>query len=276
MARSVVRQSAAEERKKGSGAQWGRATEGLEKMDKATLDVDPAGTVPEAADAQLCTLEPQQLDVCSHCPYMAVEMATAQHSSILSMWKAYPGAMRPDGARVREAILHLIYRADRLQFAVTQYDILKSLFFADKTHLNKYRRPITFDQYHALPDGPVPSLSYDVLKEALLAFKAIEVDEALWQTEPAEARAIRYFAAARDGSEDVLAETDIEELDSAQDLVRKLGFRGVWTRTHADPAYQKAWAQRGEGKRFPMRYEDLLERPDPKLIAELAFVSSHW
>ncbi len=121
-----------------------------------------------------------------------VVMESAHDTSTLDRWKASAGAMRPVGARVRETILHLIRRADEGGFRVTQYDILKSLFFADRSHLNKYRRPITFDQYHALPDGPVSSLSYDVLKEALHAFEAVEIDEPLWTTEPAGERAIRY------------------------------------------------------------------------------------
>lgn len=200
-------------------------------------------------------------------------MDAGPHSSISAQWMAFADGMRPDGSRVREAILHLIYRAEQLGFAITQYDILKSLFFADKSHLNKYRRPITFDQYYALPDGPVPSLSYDLLKEALQAFRAVGVDEALWRTEPSDGKSIQFIGAIRDGSEDYLSQSDFEELDAAQDRVRELGFGKVWKATHSDPAYIKAWDQRGEGKRFPMRYEDLLERPDPRLISDLAFVT---
>lgn len=203
-------------------------------------------------------------------------MESVHGVSVLDRWKAHADAMRPIGARVREAILHLIFRADNLTVRVTQYDILKSLFFADRSHLNLYRRPITFDQYHALPDGPVPSLSYDVLKEAFYAFEAIGLDEPLWKTEPVGERAIRFFAARRDGSDDVLSQSDFEELDTAQDLVLTLGFGGVWDKTHADPAYVKAWTQRGEAKRFPMRYEDLLDRSDPKLISDLAFITHFY
>lgn len=199
-------------------------------------------------------------------------MGNDQKKSNLDRWKASAEALRPSGAKIREAILHLIHRADEGGCEVTQYDILKSLFFADRSHLNKYRRPITFDQYHALPDGPVPSLSYDVLKEVSDAFRAVEIDEPLWKTQEAGGRAIRYLGAVRDGSDDILSESDFEELDAAQDLVRSLGFWGVWETTHDDPAYKKAWGQRGAAKRFPMRYEDLLDRPDPRMISELAFV----
>ena len=47
---------------------------------------------------------------------------------------------------------------------ITQYDIVKSLFLADKAHLNRYGRPITFDNYFAMKDGPVPNLAYNLLK----------------------------------------------------------------------------------------------------------------
>ena len=74
--------------------------------------------------------------------------------------------MIPNGPKVWEAILHVIREADRRNIRVTQFEILKTLFLADRAHLNRYGRPITFDEYVAMQDGPVPSLAYDVLKEA--------------------------------------------------------------------------------------------------------------
>jgi hypothetical protein len=44
------------------------------------------------------------------------------------------------------------------------HTVLKVLFFADVNHLNNYGRPIVGDDYVALPHGPVPQTTYDILK----------------------------------------------------------------------------------------------------------------
>ena len=44
------------------------------------------------------------------------------------------------------------------------HKIFKILYFADQKHLITYGFPITGDFYIAMPAGPVPSKSYDVLK----------------------------------------------------------------------------------------------------------------
>lgn len=72
----------------------------------------------------------------------------------------YRRPFKPDKDRILEAILFLIGRSSSL----SQYEIVKSLFLADRTHLNTYGRPITFDNYVAMEHGPVPSLAYDALK----------------------------------------------------------------------------------------------------------------
>ena len=62
------------------------------------------------------------------------------------------------------AICHVIGLAEKSEYQLTQYDIVKTLFLADRQHLNEFGRPITFDNYVAMTHGPVPSCSYDLLK----------------------------------------------------------------------------------------------------------------
>jgi hypothetical protein len=45
-------------------------------------------------------------------------------------------------------------------------------------------RPERADEYVAMTDGPVQSLAYDVLKEALAAWKEAEITEPLWSVQP--------------------------------------------------------------------------------------------
>jgi len=44
------------------------------------------------------------------------------------------------------------------------YRVMKILYFADKSHLVKYGRPILGDDYVAMEHGPVPSKTYDMVK----------------------------------------------------------------------------------------------------------------
>ncbi|UTP39807.1 Panacea domain-containing protein [Phenylobacterium sp. LH3H17] len=182
--------------------------------------------------------------------------------------------MVPNPDKVREAIVHIIAEADRRHILVTQYDILKSMFFADRAHLNKYGRPITFDEYVAMPDGPVPSLAYNVLKEEPPALREVGLDAVLWKVMAGGGKKKYYSAAQREASDEVLSESDIEELDVALTHVKRLGFAGVWRETHRDPAYMAAWRDDPERRQFPMDYALLYERPNPQAAEELKFYAS--
>jgi uncharacterized phage-associated protein len=44
------------------------------------------------------------------------------------------------------------------------HKLFKIFYFAEREHLATYGRPITWDRYIAMKDGPVPSTIYDILK----------------------------------------------------------------------------------------------------------------
>ena len=189
--------------------------------------------------------------------------------------RARKSGMVPNGPKVREALLHVIREADRRNIRVTQFEILKTLFLADRAHLNHYGRPITFDEYVAMPDGPVPSLAYDVLKEALAAGKEAEITKSLWTVQPTKGRKNYYHSAVREASDKVLSESDLEELSSALTMVRKLGYQGTWDKTHADPAYIDAWAKREGMRQHQMEYALMYDKLDEDAARELKFISGH-
>ena len=72
--------------------------------------------------------------------------------------------MKPNVGRILAALYHVIKEARDRKRDVSQYDLVKSLFLADRSHLNEWGRPITYDNYTAMKHGPVPSLAYDLLK----------------------------------------------------------------------------------------------------------------
>lgn len=189
--------------------------------------------------------------------------------------RARRGGMTPNGPKVREALVHVIREADRADVRLTQFEVLKTLFLADRAHLNRYGRPITFDQYVAMQDGPVPSLAYDVLKEALGPLQEAGITEPLWRSEPAGGKKIHYFGATREASEDILSESDIEELTTAFELVRKWGYKATWEHVHKDRAYNEAWPKRGNAWQFPMEMSLLLDEPNKEVGDLIKFVSAH-
>lgn len=182
----------------------------------------------------------------------------------------------PNGAKVREAIIHIIREADIRSLRVSQFDILKTLFLSDQAHLNRYGRPITFDEYVAMPDGPVPSLAYDILKGSPKAWREAGISQPLWEMAPDGPKKKRFYSAIRDASEDVLSGTDTQELTSALIKVKAWGYNKIWDYVHQDPAYIDAWLKRKDGTfQQPMDLSLIMAEPDEEYASELKFASAH-
>jgi hypothetical protein len=187
--------------------------------------------------------------------------------------------LRPNYKRILESILYLIEEAIRRGSYVTEYDIDKAIFVADTAHLNKHGRPITFDNYVAMKDGPVPSATRDVLQPAFdPAYKYNEASWPPWDraASPADGRrAFKFIQPKRPPDLRVLSQTDIEALSEALTFVKRLRFKGVRDHTHTHPAYLDVWPKEAEGGAYPMDYAKLLDVPDQEAIEDLVYSSKH-
>ena len=179
--------------------------------------------------------------------------------------------LKPDLNKIQEAILYLMSLADGL----TQYDIVKTLFLADRAHLNKHGRPVTFDNYVAMEHGPVPSLAYDSLKPEWDYGKRFG-SERPWLSAPDAFNAkTNHYTRRREPDLDYLSSTDLDELRSALGTVRSLTFPQLRRLTHGDPAYKEAWESRGSKYSEPMLLPLLIEEGGEELAANLAYISAH-
>jgi len=184
--------------------------------------------------------------------------------------------LEPNKRKLLEAIVYLIERGEREGQPLTQYQIVKSLFLADTAHLNRYGRPITFDNYSALEFGPVPEEAYDMLKPTYSWRLKFEAEGPPWERVPAgQGSACHYVSLKRPPNLRVLSRSDIQYLSAALDRVRELGFGGIRDETHTHPAYVEAWERRGDGMRAPIDYALLLEDADREAVEDLAFASVH-
>lgn len=190
----------------------------------------------------------------------------------------YPPRMKPNYRRILETILFLIQEAKKRGMYVTEYDIDKSIFVADVTHLNKYGRPITFDNFVAMKDGPVPSTTRDVLQPSFKGRPHYNEEWPPWDRVPSPSdgsRAHKFINPKREANLRALSKTDTEELIQALLLVKSKGFHGTKKWTHEHPAYMDVWPKTATGGRYWMDYEKLLEQPDSETVDDLEFSSNH-
>lgn len=182
--------------------------------------------------------------------------------------------LQPSRSRILESVLFLIEEAERRGIALTQYDIAKSVFLADTDHLNRFGRPVTFDNFVAMQYGPVPSETYDMLKADYDWSGKLGMVSAPWTRRSAGGKAFQYLKPKRSANLRVLSKTDVEALGEALTLVKSLGFGGVKDHTHKHPAYVAAWKPE-RGAVFDMDYRKLLDQDDPALLGDLVHASRH-
>ena len=167
------------------------------------------------------------------------------------------------------AVLFLINKRPH----ITQYDIVKTLFLADKQHLNRYGRPITFDTYIAMEHGPVPSFTYDMLKPGFDFKKDFDLDEKPWIT-IREGNRLEFVRACLAPHEKRLSQSDQNVLRETLIIICGLTFSQIKRITHDDPAYKEAWDRRGSLSAVPMKYELLLEETNEETLEELEYQAS--
>lgn len=182
----------------------------------------------------------------------------------------YTQGMTPDIERIPEAILYLISKKSGL----SQYQIVKTLFVADTAHLNKFGRPITFDNYYALTFGPVPQLAYDALKPGF-DYRAIFGEDRPWQIKRTAGKKNFHSDPSRAPRLELLSASDIEILDVALGVILKFSFKQIKALTHDHPAWQEAWARRGHKSASPMRTALLLNVKDEEYAHDLEYISAH-
>lgn len=182
--------------------------------------------------------------------------------------------LKPNLAKIIEAITWIVAEAGRRKREVTQYDILKTLFLADKSHLNEYGRPVTFDNYYAMKDGPVASVAYNLLKEDKRTLGKYRIKKLPWKRSAPERGSGRfYYSKAKDVvDDDILSPSDVSALGDALTTIKSLTFSQIRNLMHSDAAYVEAWRDDGT-KTALMSYGMLFDSPDFEAAGTVEFLS---
>lgn len=169
------------------------------------------------------------------------------------------------------SLLFLIGEANSRGKNPTQYDLVKATFLADRAHLNKYGRPVTFDKYVAMEHGPVPSFVYDALKPGF-NWAVVGRDRAPWGTD-ARNRAHYFYLIDFRADAKKLSASDCECLSDAIRNVLSLTFQQIRRLTHEDRAYVDAWRDEEGVHAFPINMELLLDDQSDEAIDDLRYLA---
>jgi uncharacterized phage-associated protein len=159
----------------------------------------------------------------------------------------------------KKGVEALTYIASRWP-GVTAFFAAKTLFFAEKLHLNNYARPIVGDTFIAMPNGPVPSTLYDFIKGQLYEAGDPEAIRAALsvQNDP-----FPRITARREADIETLSVSDVECLDAAIAFCRQRSFSLLSSLTHRERAWMEAPVNGA------MDYEAMIdEQPDRDALVE--------
>ena len=188
-----------------------------------------------------------------------------------------PLEFRPKIDKIVELLLYLAHKRPNAD----KYQAVKFLYLADKEHLNRYGRPLTYEVYYAMDYGPVASVTLDLLNGKLGALKPLKIDHLPFKTEIV--RGPKYTTTyirepLREVDTTRFSKSDLRVFDEVLAQYGDYDFDQLYNATHDHLAYKKAWESKAWWtSRALMKYEDMIDEGERKaaLIEDLEPISAH-
>lgn len=154
---------------------------------------------------------------------------------------------------IEKFVKSVAYLSDRDVPNLDRLKIAKLIYFADKYHLVNYGRPITGDTYNALPFGPVPSRSLDIMEGACDSDfpESLDsnVEKLLESLDVSHEGRYPTFTAKSDVDYSSLSESEIEILDRVADKYGMKTGSQLIDITHEE----KSWRETDENEPIDFR-----------------------
>ena len=170
-----------------------------------------------------------------------------------------------DADKALEAVLYVVGNTTDL------FHIVKILYFADKLHIERYGNQIFGDYYAAMPDGPVPSGAYDLIKSARGDAYAYEAKIA--KANPKKALKVSgergdVVTRRRDPDLDYLSESDRECLDEAIQKYAQMDYDTLWKIAHEEESYKKRFKKERPNNQIPLSEIISMDLPNGKEVLQ--------
>ncbi len=187
-----------------------------------------------------------------------------------------PLNFRPKLDKIVELLLYLAHRYP----GADKYQAVKFFYLADREHLARYGRPITYDNYFALWYGPVASKTLDLLEGDKRVFKEAMIDALPFKTAAGKKNGSDTIFISDPGRAvnfDLFSKSDVRVFDEVLAKYRDASFNDLMKLTHEHAAYKNAWGSRRKGERAEMYYEEMIddEKKRAALIEDLDPVSAN-
>lgn len=169
---------------------------------------------------------------------------------------------KPKIDKIVELLLYLAH----IRPGADKYQVVKFFYLADREHLNRYGRPITQEEYFALPYGPVASKAMDLVEQDRWTMKEAGIDSLPFEVgqENRKGRTVTVLGSPlRDVNPDLFSKSDLKVFDEIIGRYGECDFEELFKVTHDHNAYKKAWARRKpNSKRAEMYYDEMIESED--------------
>ncbi len=121
------------------------------------------------------------------------------------------------GFNYKKSVQALNYLAQQFGGSLNKMKALKLIWLADRLHVRRYGRSITGDVYFAMPFGPVPSTTRDLVN----SYQSLNEIEAQYGSQYIANIEDKYtFISLNEPNLKVFSKTDIEVID---EIVKKFG-----------------------------------------------------
>lgn len=134
-----------------------------------------------------------------------------------------------DKRKITEIVLYILNKTNGLDY----YHVFKIIYFANIAHLAKCGLRITTDEFCALPDGPVPSILYNSIKDEKSCDKELEkmINENIIKGND---DAYYMLSAKRKANLDYLSKSEIEEIDKSITENANLSYNDLRQKSHGN------------------------------------------
>ena len=183
-----------------------------------------------------------------------------------------PLDFQPKLDKIVELLLYLAHKRP----GADKYQAVKFLYLADREHLRRYGRPITFEHYYAMWFGPVASNALDFIHKNKWTMDRAGLKSLPFETEAGTVKmksgktteTVFIRKPLREVNSDLFSKSDLQVFDEIIAKYKNASFDDLFNETHKHHAYKRAWENRPKGaERADMLYDEMVE--DKKRRAEL-------